>query len=62
MKLYRVEATNEQGAMVTANGRTMAEALRRFDNEYTRKGFKIVVRSASCSAGDKMVVVKKTFR
>lgn len=40
---YTLTAQNAEGAFVTFKGRTMKEALDRFDTIYSRDGFRIYI-------------------
>lgn len=40
---YVLAAINEQGASVTFEGQTKKEVLEKFDQEYHRKGFRILI-------------------
>jgi hypothetical protein len=55
---YKVIAQNKQGATIEFNGHTQKMALDKFDNEYTRKGFKITITKN----GELIKTIKKTYK
>lgn len=55
---YRLIAHNESGAKVEFEDDTVEGVKDRFDIEYSRKGFCIIIESY----GKKEIIVKKTYR
>lgn len=56
---YRLTAYNESGASVKFRGKSERDCINKFDAEYERAGFKILVGRTD---GDTFRLVKKTFR
>jgi SPX domain protein involved in polyphosphate accumulation len=56
--MYTLIAQNNSGASVRFNADTIASVIRKFDSEYTRKGFKIWIVDDN---GETVKQVKSTY-